>query len=205
MRDPELVLASTSKYRRHLLTRLGVPFTTMAPAFDERAWEAAHPEARVEELALGMARGKAASLRASASPARWILAADQLAVIEEDGRTQILHKPGTPARAIETLLRLRGRSHRLVNAVVLTAVHSDLEFVAIDEPTLTMREFSEDEARSYVESHAPLDCAGGYRIEDAGIRLFARIESEDPTGIEGLPLLATCRLFRAAGLLPGDP
>ena len=117
MRDPELVLASTSKYRRHLLTRLGVPFTTMAPRFDERAWEAAHPDARVDELALGMARGKAASLRASASPARWILAADQLAVIEEDGRTQILHKPGTPARAIETLLRLRGRSHRLVNAV----------------------------------------------------------------------------------------
>lgn len=174
----------------------------MTPKFDERAWEAAHPEARVEELALGMARGKAASLRASASPARWILSADQLAVLEEDGRTQLLHKPGTPARAIETLLRLRGRSHRLVNAVVLSAVHGDLEFVAIDEPKLTMRDFSEEEARSYVESHAPLDCAGAYRVEDAGIRLFARIESEDPTGIEGLPLLATCRLLRAAGLLP---
>jgi septum formation protein len=176
----------------------------MSPTFDERAWETEHPDARVEELALALARGKATSLRGSAGPARWILAADQLVVVEEGGRAEILHKPGTPERAVETLLRLRGRGHRLVNAVVLTAVHSDLEFVAIDEPMLTMRDFSEAEARSYVESHAPLDCAGAYRIEDAGIRLFSRIESDDPTGIEGLPLLATCRLFRAAGLLPGE-
>ena len=57
--------------------------------------------------------------------------------------------------------------------------------------------------RAYVARHLPLDCAGSFRIEDAGIALFERIEGADFTSIIGLPLLAVCRLLPSGGLLPG--
>jgi len=76
-------------------------------------------------------------------------------------------------------------------------------YEALDRHRLTMRRFARAEAREYVARHRPLDTAGAYRIEDAGIKLFERIESDDFTGILGLPLLAVARLLREAGLLAG--
>jgi septum formation protein len=135
---------------------------------------------------------------AARRPDDWILGADQLAVLDEPEGPTLLHKPGTEARAIEQLMRLRGRSHRLVGAIVL--VGPGFEAHAIDEALLTMRAFEEAEAREYVERHQPLESAGAYHIEDAGIRLFERVEG-DHTGIIGLPLLAVCRLLRVAKIL----
>lgn len=195
--EPELVLASTSRWRAELLARLELPFTTAAPRFDERAEDHRFAELGPQAFALHLARAKAASLAADSSA--WILAADQLAVLDEAAGPELLHKPGTAARAVEQLMRLRGRTHRLVTAVVLT--RGPLEHHAIDEQRLTMRAFSRAEAEAYVTRHQPLGSVGSYHIEDAGIRLFERIEG-DYTGIIGLPLLAVCRLLRAAGLLP---
>lgn len=199
MSTSPLILASTSRYRAELLSRLEVPFEQAAPTFDERTLDHELPRLGVRKFAVRLAEMKARSL-ATAHPGRWILAADQLAVVSEDP-PEVLHKPGTPARAVETLMRLRGRTHQLVTGVILLRAGDDHYLEELDVHRLTMRDFSEQEARAYVASHAPVDCAGSYRIEDAGIKLFASIEGQDFTGIIGLPLLATARLLRRAELL----
>lgn len=199
-----LVLASTSRFRQELLARLELPFVGVAHRFDERSEEARFAELGPREFALHLARNKARSLVAD-HPEQFILAADQLAVLDEPKGPVLLHKPGTKARAVEQLMRLRGRSHRLVSGVVLLGPASDagagLERHVIDEQHLTMRAFERAEAEAYVERYEPLDSCGSYHIEDAGIRLFERISSEDYTGIIGLPLIAVCGLLRGAGLL----
>ena len=200
-----LVLASTSRYRRELLARLELPFDAAAPDFDELAEEPRFAELGPERFALHLARGKAESLRAG-FPDAWILAADQVAVIggegPDEGPPELLHKPGDEARAIAQLLRLRGRTHRLISGIVLVDGASGETHELVDRQRLRMRAFSEAEASEYVRRHRPLDCVGSYRIEDAGSKLFAAIESADFTGIIGLPLIAVGQLLREVGLLP---
>ncbi len=194
-----LVLASTSRYRHKLLAQLDLPFTPAAPEFDERSQDHRFAELGLDGYALHLARGKAESLRA-AHPDAWILAADQIAALSPD---ELLHKPGTPERAVEQLMRASGRTMHLVTGVVLLDAVTGAHQGALDRQALGLRSFGRAEAEAYVERHRPLDCAGSFRIEDAGITLFDRIEGADFTGIIGLPLLAVCRLLRAAGLLPG--
>jgi septum formation protein len=178
-----------------MLARLDVPFATAAPPFDEEAHRDAWDPRRPATFAEALARGKAESLRPT-YPSLPILAGDQIAVVDE----LRLDKPGTTERAIDQLMSLRGRPHRLITAIGILDVESQWHS-EVDVTTLTMRAFSRSEARAYVESARPLDCCGSYRIEDAGIRLFERIEGADHTAIVGLPLLATCRLLRTIGLL----
>lgn len=225
---PQLVLASTSRYRRALIERLGVPFTAMAPEFDERAHDDAFERLGPHAFALHLARGKAASVAralataagtsagASATPlhgagvrpgsdgGHWILAADQLALLPTDAGApaRLLHKPVTPVAAVDQLMTLAGREHRLVTAIVLRD-EVGTEHHGVDEVVLHMRAFGRAEAQAYVQACAPLDCAGSYRVEDRGITLFRAIDGADPTSIMGLPLLLTARLLRGAGLLPG--
>jgi septum formation protein len=192
-----LVLASTSRARAELLARLELEFDVIDPAFDERAaddqFEALGPEA----FAALLARGKAHAA-ATRCPGRVILAADQIAVV--DGR--LLTKPGSVEAAVDQLARLAGRTHDLITAVHVFDGRSGEDHRAIDRHRLTMRSFSREEARAYVERHRPLECAGSYRIEDAGIKLFERIEGGDYTSIIGLPLLTVARLMRRIGLEP---
>lgn len=192
-----LVLASTSRYRAELLRRLERPFSQAAPEFDERAHDALFGTIPHGEFALRLARGKAESLLRD-HPSVLILAADQIGVLELDGGALQLHKPGTEEAAVEQLMRLSGRTHELVTGVVLLDARTGWSRAHVDRHRLTMRSFESDEAGRYVESHRPLDCAGGYRIEDAGIGLFERIEGEDHTGIVGLPLMAVARMLREA-------
>ena len=197
---PSLVLGSSSRYRAELLGRLGVPFTQEAPEVDEESYDGQFSSMSAEDFALTLARAKAAALVRTGGH-RWLLCADQVGVLEAGGERILLRKPGTPERCVDQLMRLAGRTHRLVNAVVLLSERDGTEYSAIDVQELVMRPFERAEAEAYVEQRAPLDSAGGYRIEDEGIRLFERIASSDYTGIIGLPLIATARLFRQAGLL----
>ena len=199
MASSRLVLASTSRYRAQLLERLEVPFEVAAPRFDEAAERPRFAELGDAGFALHLARGKAASLR-NAYPDAWLLAADQIGVLEGEGGPRLLGKPGTQEKAVAQLLAMSGRSHQLVTAVVLAPPEGPA-LESVDRQHLRMRAFAEAEARDYVARHRPLDSAGAYRIEDAGIRLFERIEGNDYTGIIGLPLLAVASLLRDAGLL----
>ena len=198
-----LVLASTSRSRHALLARLELPFEALTPDLDERAEDHRLADLGPHGLALHLARGKAESLR-RARPDAWILAADQLAVLgDPPGPYELLHKPATVDDAASQLLRLAGRTHSLVTGVVLLDARTGERREAVDHQRLTMRPFGEAEARAYAERHRPLECAGAYRIEDPGIKLFARIDGADFTGIIGLPLLAVAALLRDVGLLPG--
>lgn len=195
-----LLLASTSRYRRALLERLGLPFDVAAPNFDESAHDQAFANLSDDDFALRLAEGKARSL-AEAFPEHLILAADQIATLSEPTRT-LLHKPGTVDRAVEQLMLLAGRTHVLTTGVVLLHPGTNRLETAVDRQRLTMRAYTESEARAYVEAARPLDCVGAYRVEDAGITLFDDIQADDVTGIIGLPLLHVCRLLRRFGALP---
>ena len=196
---PELVLASTSAARRALLERLEVPFVVDAPEFDEAAHGDRFEGMTDAEFALLLARGKAQSL-AARHPERWIVAADQVAVLPGPPRRR-LDKPGREDVAIEHLVALSGRTHHLTTGVVLLHPGHGEQHEAVDEQRLTLRAYDRAEAEAYVRRHRPLECAGSYRIEDAGIKLFQRIEGQDYTGIMGLPLIAVAGLLRRVGVL----
>ncbi len=194
-----LVLASTSAARRALLERLEVPYVAEAPAFDEAAHAHRFEGMTDAEFALMLAWGKAESL-AVRHPERFILAADQVAVLPGPPRRR-LDKPGRAEVAVEHLVALSGRTHHLTTGVVLLHEARGIRHEAVDEQRLTLRAYDRAEAEAYVRRHQPLECAGSYRIEDAGIKLFERIEGHDYTGIMGLPLIAVAGLLRAVGVL----
>ncbi len=195
-----LLLASTSRYRRALLERLQTPFETAAPDFDESAQDDAFATMDDPSFALRLAEGKARSLAGQYS-GHLILAADQIATVEAPTRT-LLHKPGTVERAVDQLMLLAGKTHVLTTGVVMFEPTSGRLETAVDQQRLTMRSYSAEEAEAYVRAAEPLDCVGAYRVEDAGITLFQRIEADDVTGVIGLPLLVVCDLLRRFERLP---
>jgi septum formation protein len=190
---PDLVLASTSAYRRQLLERLGVPFTAVAPSCDEERLK--DPALSPSHLAAHLAREKARSV-AGAWPEAYVLGSDQLVEVEGE----ILGKPGTRERALGQLTRLAGRAHRLITACALLRPDGSL-VEHLDVHTLHMRPLAAAEFERYVAADRPLDCAGSYKIEARGITLFERIEGADFTAITGLPLIALTSALRAHGFV----
>lgn len=187
----DLVLGSTSRYRRELLARLRVPFDVLAPEVDEEALQRSGAEP--SSIALRLAVAKAASVAAKRSDA-FVIGSDQ--VVDLD--SEILGKPGDEARAREQLARLQGRTHRLVTAVALRAPDGTLR-THVDVHRMTLRSLGAAEIERYVAAEQPLDCCGAYKIESLGIALFERIEGDDFTAIPGLPLIALGRLLRESG------
>jgi len=186
-----LVLASTSRYRHELLTRLGLPFEAVAPRYAEEHDLDLAPERLVVELA---AR-KAESLGADYADGL-IIGSDQVAEI--DG--EILTKPGTPERALAQLERLAGREHRLLTGLVVFEPKTKRSERTLDVHTLRLRALSRSQLRTYVEDESPLDCAGSYKIEGRGIALFESMRGDDYTGIIGLPLTRLVELLARFGV-----
>lgn len=187
-----IVLASTSPYRKRLLRRLGLPFRASRPDFEERAPRAGEtPRA----YARAMAAGKARSLR-ERFPDALILGSDQVAWCE--GR--ILRKPGTRERAVRQLLALSGKEHRLVTAVALLDAKTGTERIEVVTNRMKLRKLTRAEAGAYVDRDDPVDCAASYKTERLGVALFEFMRGDDPTAIEGLPLITVCRLLREAGV-----
>ncbi len=187
----DLVLGSTSPYRRELLSRLRVPFDVLAPDVDEEALQRSGAEP--SSIALRLAVAKAASVAAKRSDA-FVIGSDQ--VVDLD--SEILGKPGDEVRAREQLARLQGRTHRLVTAIALRAPDGTLR-THVDVHRMTLRSLGAAEIERYVAAEQPLDCCGAYKIESLGIALFERIEGDDFTAIPGLPLIALGRLLRESG------
>lgn len=186
---PPLVLGSTSRYRRELLERLGLPFDTERPEVEEtpRAGEA--PAALVERLA----REKALAV-AARRPGTWVIGSDQLA--EFDGRS--LGKPGDRTRAIAQLAAMSGRDVVFLTAVCLA--RGDIAHALhVDRTVVRFRALRDEEIARYVDAERPFDCAGSFKSEGRGIALFEAIETRDPTALIGLPLIATARMLREAG------
>lgn len=187
----DLVLASTSPYRRELLARLRLAFTCEPPGVDEDTVKRTlrDPAAVVAELARQKARAVAAR-----RPGAIVIGSDQCACLAGT----MLDKSGTVAAAVAQLQRLSGRTHQLHTAVAIVHPAGLVEWT--DVTRLSMRPLSIAEIDRYVAAEQPLDCAGSYKIEGLGITLFERIDSGDQTAIQGLPLLRLAAELRALGL-----
>lgn len=189
---PELVLASTSRYRRELLARLVGDFRVAAPDIDETPLAGEAPIA----LAVRLAEAKALAV-AKVSPGAIVIGSDQVA--ELDGRP--VGKPGTRDAAIAQLAASSGRTLAFHTAIAVADARMSPPVVraASDRTDVTFRTLSAGEIARYVDLENPIDCAGSFKSEGAGIALFERIRSEDPTALVGLPLIALGKLLRASG------
>jgi septum formation protein len=189
----DVVLASTSRYRRDLLARLTTRFRVLAPEVDEAALAGETAAA----LAARLAQAKARAIAAQCTSAI-VIGSDQAAELEGT----ILGKPGDVERARTQLAAASGREVIFNTAVcVIDSRRTEpREFAALDTTRVLFRRLEHGEIARYLERERPVDCAGSFKAEGLGIALFERIESQDPTALIGLPLIALSRLLREAGV-----
>ncbi|MEG5263812.1 nucleoside triphosphate pyrophosphatase [Pseudomonas sp. JDS28PS106] len=177
---PSLLLASSSPYRRELLSRLRLPFICQSPDIDESR----HPQETAVSLVQRLAREKARAL-ADAHPGHLIIGSDQVAVL--DG--EILGKPHTFDRAFAQLSAASGNSVTFLTGLAL--LNSDTGICQIDHVPFTvhMRQLSADSIERYLRAEQPFDCAGSFKAEGLGVSLFRATEGSDATSLVGLPLI----------------
>lgn len=187
---PDLVLASSSRYRRELLGRLTGDFSWLAPDVDESPQPGEAPAA----LAARLAALKAAAI-AAARPGSVVIGSDQVAALGE----RVLGKPGTPERAIAQLAACSGQVVVFHTAVAIRAPGAEGPRIHVDRTEVRFRTLDAGEIRRYVERDQPLDCAGSFRAESLGISLFADLRTGDPTAIQGLPLIWVSAALRGLG------
>jgi MAF protein len=192
----QLVLASSSRYRRALLEQLRLPFVCASPDIDEAPLTGETVPALVTRLALAKARALASQF-----PDALIIGSDQACAL--DGR--ILGKPGNAANARAQLQACSGRRVTFYTGLALYDTHRDACQQTVDAYTVQFRDLSAAEIARYVELEQPFDCAGSFKVEGLGITLFSALEGKDFNSLIGLPLLSLCALLRAAGLNPLAP
>ena len=187
---PGLILASTSRYRQELLGRLRLPFEAASPGVDEATLAGEAPEARAGRLALAKAEAVAASHLSEV-----VIGADQVAACE--GR--ILDKPGDAANARTQLSYQSGRAVQFYSAVAVVCRQRGFRAQFVDLTTVKLRVLSGADISAYLAADQPYDCAGSLRSERLGVALCDRIESSDPTGLIGLPLIRLSAVLRDCG------
>jgi septum formation protein len=185
-----LVLASTSRYRRMLLERLGCPFEATAPGVDETALPGEAPRA----TAIRLAEAKARAVAARQADAL-VIGSDQVADL--DGRA--VGKPVDHADAVAQLMAASGRTVVFHTGVALVDAASGRCQVRCVDVSSTFRTLTRADIDAYLAREQPYDCAGSVRSEGFGIALFEGIASDDPTALIGLPLITVVSLLRAEG------
>ena len=191
---PTIFLASSSQYRRELLNRFLDNYEVVDPEVDERNNLGLPPA----ELAQHLARKKAEAIAANARKSL-IIGADQLAVLED----RVLGKPGDHATAIEQLLASSGKTVTFLTAVCILDPVGRARYEHTDKTVVRFREFDRRLAEAYLKHDKPYDCAGSFKLEGAGFVLFESVETDDPTGLIGLPMIWVAdRLLQLGYLLP---
>lgn len=186
-----LLLASSSPYRRELLSRLRLPFDHRAPQIDESA----HPGETPERLVRRLAREKAQAL-AETHPDHLIIGSDQVAVLGE----RIIGKPHTFERAREQLLACSGKRLDFLTGLALLDSRNASEQVDCVRFSVHFRELGEAQIERYLRAEEPFDCAGSFKAEGLGISLFRATEGEDATSLIGLPLIRLVDMLNNAGV-----
>ncbi len=186
-----VVLGSTSRYRRELLSRLNIPFEVASPEVDETPLPGEAPRELALRLALAKARAVAARF-----PGAAVIGSDQVADL--DGEP--LGKPGTHDRAVVQLQRMRGRTVVFQTALAVVCQDTGFEQADLAAVKVRFRDLTDAEIEAYLRAEQPYDCAGSAKSEGLGIALLEAIDNDDPTALVGLPLIRTCRMLRAAGV-----
>lgn len=187
-----LVLGSTSRYRRELLERLNLPFEVAAPDVNETPLPGETPR----DLALRLALAKARAV-AQQHPGAVVIGSDQVA----DLAGEPLGKPGQHERAVQQLRQMSSQTVVFQTAVAVVCAATGFEQVELAPVEVRFRALSDEEIERYLRAEQPYDCAGSAKSEGLGIALLDAIHSDDPTALIGLPLIRTCRMLRAAGLV----
>ena len=186
-----MVLGSTSRYRRELLSRLHLPFEVAAPEVDETPQAGESPRDLALRLALAKARAVAAR-----HPGAVVIGSDQVA----DLAGEPLGKPGIHERAVQQLQRMRGQTVVFQTALAVVCIETGFEQVDLAPVRVKFRDVSDAEIENYLRIEKPYDCAGSAKSEGLGIALLESIDNDDPTALVGLPLIRTARMLRAAGV-----
>lgn len=180
---PTLILASTSAYRRELLQRLGRPFLVERPDVVETALAGESPSNRAVRLA--KAKSDAVAQR---HPQALVIGSDQVCA----HGAVVLDKPGSRAEQERQLAALSGSSAEFYTAVCLRSVSREYCFEHLDLTRCVFRQLTAAQIATYAANEPALDCAGGFKVEGLGISLLERVETQDPTALVGLPLIALC-------------
>lgn len=186
-----IVLASSSTYRKALIARLGLDCRSAAPDIDERALPAEAPAA----TALRLAQAKARKV-AEREPAALIIGSDQVAVLDD----QPVGKPGTHTAAARQLQAMSGKTVVFHTALCLLNSATDAMQLANVPTTVRFRKLDATQIERYLRQDQPYDCAGSAKIEALGITLVEQVESDDPTALIGLPLIALVTMLQKEGI-----
>ncbi|HEY9150300.1 MAG TPA: Maf family nucleotide pyrophosphatase [Gammaproteobacteria bacterium] len=190
--QPQIVLASTSPFRRELLSRLCIPFEIVSPAVDESQLPGETPEVMVQRLSEAKARAGAAQF-----PRALVIGSDQVAVVDDE----VLGKPGDHERARAQLQKLSGRTVSFLTGLCLYNAASGIAETRLVPFRVRFRTLDEARIERYLQREQPYNCAGSFKSEGLGITLFKAMEGDDPTSLIGLPLITLTSLLAKAGVV----
>ncbi len=188
-----LILASSSPFRKELLQRLTLAFSTASPNINEAAFAHESPIDLVQRLA----EAKAAAL-AKQFPNHFIIGSDQVAVFNEE----ILGKPYTKEKAFQQLQRFSGSKVMFYTGLSVFDSNSNKHITTVAQYAVYFRILTDAEIRTYIKVEQPLQCAGSFKSEGLGVCLFERMEGDDPTSLIGLPLIQLSHILRQLGVNP---
>lgn len=186
-----IVLASTSKYRKALLEKIGITFSCESPDIDETPTTDETPEVLVKRLAFEKAK-----VIADKTCNSWVIGCDQVCSIDE----KIVGKPGTVERAKHQLAQASGKTITFYTGLCLFDSIDQSYQVICDKFNVHFRDLTTKQIERYVEIEQPIDCAGSFKSEGLGIVLFEKLEGRDPNTLIGLPLIALVEMFKNKGL-----
>lgn len=193
MQKHNILLASSSIYRRELLKKLGLKFSWATPAIDESPNPAESPK----NLVLRLAEQKAKALSTD-HPNHLIIGSDQIAVLNN----QIIGKPHTHAAATNQLRAFSDREITFFTSICLYNSHTHKTQLEVDSYTVKFRQLTPRQIENYLQKEQPYDCAGSFKSEGLGICLFEKLEGKDPNTLIGLPLIELTKMLMNEGVDP---
>ena len=185
-----IILASSSPYRRQLLEKLGIPFTSQSPDIDESALPGESPVQLVQRLAIQKAQA------IHAPQPSWVIGSDQVAVC----KGEILTKSHGAERAFKQLSYMSGQKVRFVTGLCLLNTYDDSYQIKVEIFTAHLRQLSVEFIHHYIRAEQPFDCAGSFKVETRGICMVERFCGRDLNALVGLPLIQLINMFANRGV-----
>ena len=191
IKDQKIILASSSPYRKELLKRLDITFTTVSPEVNERYFQ----NELISDYVLRLAKTKAESI-VSKNDSSLIIAADQALQCDK----KILGKPGNYNKAKEQLIFMSNRSLTFYTGLCLINTETKIIEEDVVSFRVDFRKLTESEIENYLVKEKPYDCVGSFKSEKLGISLLKKMNGDDPTALIGLPLIRLCKMLRNQGV-----
>ena len=191
IKDQKIILASSSPYRKELLKRLDITFTTISPEVNERYFQ----DELISDYVLRLAKTKAESIVPKNNNSL-IIAADQALQCDK----KILGKPGNYNKAKEQLIFMSNRSLTFYTGLCLINTETKIIEEDVVSFRVDFRKLTESEIKNYLVKEKPYDCVGSFKSEKLGISLLKKMNGDDPTALIGLPLIRLCKMLRNQGV-----